>query len=161
MQGKQDINAKQAKDWNSVGKDIDGVQLRGSGKDEFLTAVKDVFCRQVKALRSNAKDDRYRSIVDMLMLRVNSDIEATALEMSEQLPFTSEIKYGIQDELQKWFSDRYGLTYAEYAKGVLSLIREFLAKNSGSGTSEQKTSDSESESKFESKSSATVGTQST
>ena len=99
MQGKQDINAKQAKDWNSAGKDIDGVQLQGGGKDEFLAAVKDVFCRQVKTLRSNAKDDRYRSIVDMLMLRVNSDIEAAALEMSEQLPFTSEIKYGIQDEL--------------------------------------------------------------
>lgn len=99
MQGRQDINAKRAKDWDFAGKDVASVRLRGGGKDEFLAAVKDVFCRQVKALRSNAKDDCYRSIVDMLMLRVNSDIEAAALEMAGRLPFTSEIKYYIQDEL--------------------------------------------------------------
>lgn len=89
MQGESDINGKQARAWkNSAGKDISGVRLRGAGKDALVSAIRDVFCRQVKALRADAKDDRYRSIVDMLMLRVNSDIVFAAFETADVLPFT-------------------------------------------------------------------------
>lgn len=40
------------------------------GNDELLNAVKTIVSSSVKILRGKASDDRYRNIVDLIMLRV-------------------------------------------------------------------------------------------
>ncbi len=73
----RDINGMQARNWKKA--DVSAV-LSHSVKSkndnvELFSAIKDVVADSVTAIRGGAWDDRYRSVVDMLMSRIRAAVE--------------------------------------------------------------------------------------
>ena len=72
----RDINGMQARNWKKA--DVSAVLSHSvkskSDNVELFSAIKDVVADAVRVIRGDARDDRYRVIVDMIMLRVKAVI---------------------------------------------------------------------------------------
>ena len=73
----RDSNSMQARNWKKA--DVSAVLSHSvkskSDNVELFSAIKDVVVDSVAAIRGGAWDDRYRSVVDMLMSRIRAAVE--------------------------------------------------------------------------------------
>ena len=70
----RDINGMQARNWKKA--DVSAVLSHSvkskSDNIELFSAIKDVVADAVRAVRGGVDDDKYRNIVDLIMMRVRA-----------------------------------------------------------------------------------------
>ena len=70
----RDINGMQARNWKKadVSAGLSHSVKSKSDNVELFSAIKDVVADAVKAIRGGVDDDKYRNIVDLIMMRVRA-----------------------------------------------------------------------------------------
>lgn len=107
----RDVNGMRAANWSPPDlSGIKGVKVSAKcGNDELLNAVKTIVSDSVRILRGNAADDRYRSIVDLIMMRVRG---ALAFAVDQIKAATSDfdqdtIISDVKDGVVKFLEEKY------------------------------------------------------
>lgn len=80
-----DVNGKQAANWKPANvSGILGVKVSPKcSQKELFDAIKKIVAESVRLVRADSTDDKYRNIVDMLMLRIRGALAATIEEIEE------------------------------------------------------------------------------
>jgi len=81
----RDVNVMRAANWSMPSlADIDKVKVNAKCSNaELFDAIKRIVAASVTALRGTNADDKYRNIVDMLMLRIRGALAKTIEQIEE------------------------------------------------------------------------------
>ena len=130
IQGR-DVNNMQAANWskpNLAG--IKSVKVDAKCTNaELLEAIKTVVSESVDTLRGTKADDKYRNIVNMLMLRVRGALAKTIEEISENSASVdySQMTQDIVDSTTKFLEDHYAAAKEENQQKLDELCSTIVA----------------------------------
>lgn len=84
----QDLNGMQAVAWKPA--DVGGIAsvkvAKNCSQSELFDAIKKIVAESVKILRADCTDDKYKNIVNLIMLRVRGALQKTIEDVEEALP---------------------------------------------------------------------------
>lgn len=84
----RDLNGMQAVAWKEANvSNISSIKVeKNCSQSDLFEAIKKIVSESVKILRADCSDDKYRNIVDLIMLRVRGVLETTIDSIEEMLP---------------------------------------------------------------------------
>ena len=103
----KDINGRHAQSWKDANvSKIMSISASRSKKD-LLESIKKIVSLQAKAIKGDKGDTKYRSIIDLVMLRVNSVLEEFDYSTSVEID-SKAITSLFEESLQTALESKYG-----------------------------------------------------
>lgn len=127
----KDINGRHAQSWKDANvSKIMSISASRSKKD-LLESIKKIVSLQAKVIQGDKGDTKYRSIIDLVMLRVNSVLEEfdynTSVEIDSKT-ITSLFEEYLQTALESTYGNEQHLTIKEFADAVSTAIKSTSSK---------------------------------
>lgn len=150
MASDRDINGMTAQNWRSANtKGIMSEKLT-SKKDnvKLFDAIKNIVAAAVNEIRGTANDDKYRYIVDLIMMRVRAAIENALVDNNDKL--VDDIKSQIyctvtSNDMLLEFISKYveekiitsDTSLSKLAEVILQTIEDYNSKNASNDTADE------------------------